>query len=51
MRLRAEDRLAHLKVMNRAFAGGAPYGELFKLLAQAATEPAPATPASPASPP
>ncbi len=32
MRLRAEDRLATLKVINRAFAGGPAYQELFKQL-------------------
>jgi hypothetical protein len=38
MRQRAEDRLALLKILNRAFAGGTAYGELFKQLLNLAKE-------------
>jgi hypothetical protein len=38
MRLRAEDRLGTLKVINRAFAGGPAYQELFKQLLNLAKE-------------
>jgi hypothetical protein len=39
MRQKAEERLALLKVMNRAMAGGQPYQELFKALLSSAKDP------------